>query len=134
MRMFRLRDCIMVAIIVSAVGYTYTAKHRTDTTLEEIAQVERQIESRKRAIETLEADWVFMTQPNRLQAHLESFSSQLPLETIRSDQFARVGQLPPRPLEETSEEGLDEALAIMGRDNLNGDDVMTGSIRQETGQ
>ncbi|MCP1199709.1 hypothetical protein [Notoacmeibacter sp. MSK16QG-6] len=134
MKMFRLRDMLMIAIIVYAVGYTYTAKHRTDTTLEEIASVEREIQRRKNAIEILETDWSLMTQPHRLQAHLETFKSQLPLEPLRPDQYARVEQLPPRPLDNTSEEGLDEALAILGRDNLSHDALMTGSIPQEAGQ
>ncbi|WP_114390832.1 cell division protein FtsL [Notoacmeibacter marinus] len=134
MKMFRLRDMLMVAVIVSAVGYTYTAKHQTDTTLEEIARAEREIQRRKDAIEILETDWSLMTQPHRLQSHLKTFRSQLPLEPLRPDQYARVGQLPERPLDETSEEGLDEALAILGRDSLSHDGVMTGSIPQEAGQ
>lgn len=134
MKMFRLRDMLMVAIIVSAVGYTYTAKHRTDSTLEEIARVEREIRQRQNAIEILETDWSLMTQPNRLQAHLETFKAQLPLEPLRPDQYARIEQLPQRPLDETSEEGLDEALAILGRDNLGHDGLMTGSIPEEAGQ
>ncbi|RLQ88188.1 cell division protein FtsL [Notoacmeibacter ruber] len=134
MKMFRLRDMLMIAIIVSAVGYTYTAKHRTDTTLEEIAKVEREIKKRKTAIDILETDWALMTQPNRLQSHLRTFESQLPLEPARPDQYGRVGQLPLRPLEEPSEAGLDEALAILGRDNLSHDAVTTGSIPEASGR
>ena len=130
MKMFRTRDMLMVAIMVAAVSYTYTAKHRTDTTLEEIARVESEIQKRKDAIAVLETDWSLMTQPNRLQALINSFSGQLPLEPARPEQFGKVDQLPARPLEVTSEEGLDEALSILGRDNLSRDNLATGSIER----
>lgn len=56
----------------------------------ELARIARAIQEERSRIRTLEADWAWLTRPERVTAQ----ARQLGLEPVRADRLARVADLP----------------------------------------
>lgn len=78
-------------------------------------------------ITLLKADWSLLTQPSRLQKLAETYQADLKLQPVDARQFARVEEIPVRPL---------DIQAIIGqafdlpRDGPGTDETKTGAVRQ----
>ncbi len=122
--MFRTSDMILIAVMVSAAAFTYRTKHETEGTKREIGRLERQIKYEEETIDVLKADWALLTQPDRLQTLADTYQDQLHLKQIEPGQVIELSDIPPRLPDPTGDDGLTEAMAATGHDN-----VKTGSVR-----
>lgn len=96
--MFRTSDVIMLTVIVASAAFTYKVKHEAEERLSEIRRIEAQIRYEEDTIDVLKAEWSLLTQPARLERLVEAYKDELGLETVEATQFARLGDIPERPL------------------------------------
>ena len=123
--MFRTSDVIMLTVIVASAAFTYKVKHEAENRLSEIRRIEAQIRYEEDTIDVLKAEWSLLTQPARLQRLVEAYKDELGLQTVEATQFARLADLPERPL---TIDGL-----VAGADGAAApatDTVTTGAIGQ----
>ena len=96
--MFRTTDLVLIAVMVSAAGFTYTTKHAAEAELSKLRRLEAAIRFEQETIDVLKADWSLLTQPARLQRLADTFHSELQLVPVEAHQIADIAELPPRPL------------------------------------
>jgi cell division protein FtsL len=83
----------MCLIACFALG-VYFLKYDVHSLQQENRQLERQIREEKLAMQLLEAEWVYLNRPQRLQALAEQFLS---LQAIAPKAMMQVADLPPLP-------------------------------------
>lgn len=96
---FRTRDIVLIVVMLSTAGFTYTTKHEAENRMARIRQLEAEIAAEKDAIDVLRADWSLLTQPARLQRLTKVYREELALQTIGAEQIAGFESLPERRLE-----------------------------------
>ncbi|MBN9070932.1 MAG: hypothetical protein J0H34_04870 [Rhizobiales bacterium] len=122
--MFRTIDIIMLAVIVASAAFTYKTKHETESRLSEIRKIEAQIKYEEDTLDVLKADWSLLTQPVRLERLVKLYDADLGLKTVEVTQYARLTDIPKRPLS-IEELTSDAAIADLGTD-----DLTTGAVAQ----
>lgn len=120
--MFRTTDIVLIAVMVSAAGFTYMTKHGAEAELSKVRRLEAAIRFEEESIDVLKADWSLLTQPSRLQKLADTFHAELMLEPVQAQQIAEISELPPRP---AAVDPSDEAVAGRGVDG-----TTTGGIGQ----
>lgn len=106
--LFRTRDVIMIAVMLSAAAFTYKTKHDAEALRDRIHSLESQIQAEKDALDVLKADWSLLTQPGRLQKLAEAYESELGLELLDNKQIItlqRLRDIQFRPAPELMAEG-----------------------------
>jgi hypothetical protein len=119
---FRATDIVLIALMVSAAGFTYRTKHEAERQLSEIRRIETKIRFEEDTIDLLKADWALLVQPARLQALTGIYKDQLGLETVTPEQIVSIDDIPARPPEAPETQG--ETVA----DILKADMTKTGAI------
>lgn len=119
--MFRTTDIVLIAVMVSAAGFTYTTKHDAEAELAKVRKLEMAIRFEEETIDILKADWSLLTQPSRLQKLADQYYPELHLVEMQSHQIAEINQLPTRSMQ--VEDLLGGWVADAGVD-----EVTTGSI------
>ncbi|CAH0341298.1 hypothetical protein [Rhizobium sp. CECT 9324] len=92
--MLRTFDLILVGSMLAAAAVTYQIKHHTDNKAAEVRRLEAEIKLEQDTIELLRADRALLTQPNRLERLVKSYSAELKLEPTAPEQLARPVELP----------------------------------------
>ncbi len=88
----RLMSLLLTGLVIAAGISLYLLAHRVDERREEIARLEARIAREETAIRILEADWAYLTSPERIRADAERF---LALRPPRAGQhLARIDALP----------------------------------------
>jgi hypothetical protein len=123
--MFRTSDMVLIAVMVSAAAFTYKTKQVAEDQLTLVRKLEQQIRLEEDSIVLLKADWSLLTQPSRLQKLTETYEADLKLQPTDARQFARVDEIPIRPLEITDIIGQAFDLPDDGVD-----ETTTGAVRQ----
>lgn len=98
--LFRTRDVVMIAVMLSAAAFTYKTKHDAEAMRDRIHSLESQIQAEKDAIDVLKADWSLLTQPGRLQKLTETYQEELGLQLAQPKQIItmqRLREIPFRP-------------------------------------
>ena len=98
--LFRSRDVVMIAVMLSAAAFTYKTKHDAEAMRDHIHKLESQIQAERDAIDVLKADWSLLTQPSRLQKLTETYQEELGLQLAEPKQLItmqRLHEIPLRP-------------------------------------
>ncbi|MBX3568426.1 MAG: hypothetical protein KF914_10235 [Rhizobiaceae bacterium] len=96
--MFRTSDMVLIAVMVGAAAFTYKTKQEAEHELATVRKLESSIRFEKDSIDLLQADWSLLTQPARLQKLAEAYQADLQLGPVQPHQFARIAEVPLRPL------------------------------------
>lgn len=71
----RLSSVVWLAVIACAAALLYSVKYRVQAMDEEIVALRRQIETERAAVHVLQAEWAYLTRPERVRklahAHLD---------------------------------------------------------------
>ncbi len=121
----RTLDLLMVVFLVAVVAWTFKVKNDSQTALDRVAELERQLEAERTEIDLLKSDWALLTNPARLQKLVERYGEQLGLELAQPVQSANEGQLP--PLRQMTIPEADQRNALR---ELIDEGITTGSIPQ----
>jgi cell division protein FtsL len=125
-------DIIVVAALLGSATWTFKVKNDSERAHERVAELERQIEREREAVDLLRADWSLLTSPDRLQALVERHREELGLETARPEQFVDIEEVPSRPLSSPEPDGsavIEHAdAAETGPDEISR--ILTGAIDQ----
>ena len=99
---------LALALPVMALAlWAYQENHRTQQALRELARVERAIEGRREALSVLDAEWAYLNRPERLRDLAQLNDESLRLVPLTAEAFARLDQVPARPLEGPTAEATD---------------------------
>jgi hypothetical protein len=118
---------VLIAVMVAAAAFTYKTKQAAEVQAVAVRKLEQQIRFEEDSIVLLRADWSLLTQPSRLQKLAETYQADLKLQPVDARQFARVEEIPVRPL---------DIQAIIGQafdlpaDGLGTDETTTGAVQQ----
>lgn len=88
----RLMSLMLTGLVIAAGISLYLLAHRVDERREEIARLEAEIAREETAIRILEADWAYLTSPERIRAQAERFLALRPPRA--GQQLARIDDLP----------------------------------------
>jgi hypothetical protein len=115
---------VLIAVMVSAAAFTYKVKQEAEDELSAVRRLESQIQLETDSIALLKADWSLLTQPARLQKLTETYQEDLKLGATDAMQFARIVDVPVRPLEIKDIIGESMDLTLGGE---NPDTTITGA-------
>jgi hypothetical protein len=138
--MLRTLDVILIVIMTAVAAVTYTIKHQAEEKLGEVRKIEAEIQLEKDTIDLLRADWALLTQPNRLQALITNYQTELQLVPTESTQLVQPKELPmlrsqlpvfdPADADKdgkvTDKEAKKYAATLLGADS---DKIKTGSVK-----
>lgn len=115
--LFRTRDIVMIAVMLSAAAFTYKTKHDAEAMRARIYSLESQIQAEKDALDVLKADWSLLTQPGRLQKLAKTYETELGLHLIEPQQIVtmqRLREIPFRPAPDLMAKDADRDPTITG--------------------
>ncbi len=93
---------VVTLIMLIAVSYgLYRLKYTVEAQRNHVTAIENQIETDKRAIKVLRAEWAYLTRPQRLEDLSKDFMT---LEPLRAGQISNLEDIPERPAEILPEE------------------------------
>jgi hypothetical protein len=124
--MFRASDMMLIAVMVSAAAFTYKTKQEAETLASSVRKLEASIHFETDSIDLLKADWSLLTQPGRVQKLVEAYHADLPLQPIEPHQYARIEELPMRPL--GIQDIINDSIDLLAQDDADLDGTMTGSV------
>jgi hypothetical protein len=116
---------ILIAVMVGAAAFTYKTKQEAEHELAAVRKLESSIRFEKDSIDLLQADWSLLTQPARLQKLAEAYQADLQLQPVQPHQFARLAEVPLRPL------GIKDIIGRSLEATLDGgapDETTTGAV------
>ena len=126
--MFRASDMVLIAVMVSAAAFTYKTKQEAEDLASTVRKLEAGIRYEEDSIDLLEADWSLLIQPGRVQKLVEAYQADLPLQPVEPHQYARIDELPTRPL--GIQDIINDSIDLLAQDgDLDG--TMTGSVVAE---
>jgi hypothetical protein len=122
---FRSLDILMIAALIASVVWTFKIKHDSQEALDNVARLQKQIESEENRVDLLKSDWSLLTSPARLEKLVKHYGGQLGLEPIEPAQLADDNTLPgiKQPEITVGDEGRERNAGV---DDL----ISTGSVRQ----
>ena len=126
--MFRASDMVLIAVMVSAAAFTYKTKQDAENLADSVRKLEASIRYEEDSIDLLRADWSLLIQPGRVQKLVETYHADLPLQPVEPQQYARIDELPMRPL--GIQDIISDSIDLLAQDaNLEDlDGTMTGSV------
>lgn len=92
--MLKTFDLILIGVMITAAGVTYTIKHRAELKLEEVHHLEAEIKLENDTIDLLKADWSLVVQPNRLERLVDNYKDELQLQPTLSTSLVEPNELP----------------------------------------
>lgn len=90
----RLSSMIWVVAVVCAASLLYSVKYRVQSMDEEIASIRAQIAEEKQAIHVLNAEWAFLTRPERIRVLAEK---HLDMQAMDGKQMLELADVPYHP-------------------------------------
>lgn len=125
--MFRASDMVLIAVMVSAAAFTYKTKQEAENLADSVRKLEAGIRYEEDSIDLLKADWSLLIQPGRVQKLVETYQDDLPLQPVEPHQYARIDELPMRPL--GIQDIINDSIDLLAQDgDLDG--TMTGSVAE----
>lgn len=125
--MFRTSDMVLIAVMVAAAAFTYKTKQVAEDQLAAVRKLEQQIRFEEDSVALLRADWSLLTQPARLQQLTEAYQGDLKLQPVDARQFARLDEIPVRPLD--IQDIIGQAFEVTA-DGGGTDQTTTGAVQQ----
>ena len=80
-------------IVMGLAFWAYRENYRTQATISEMSNVQRQIGGLREDLGVLRAEWAFLNRPERLRELVNLNFSRLKLVPFTADQFVDVGQV-----------------------------------------
>lgn len=90
----RLSSMMWVAVVACAASLLYSVKYRVQTMDEEIAALRAQIEQERAAIHVLQAEWAYLTRPERVRTLAKK---HLDMEPAKGQQLLELADVPFAP-------------------------------------
>lgn len=90
----RLSSMIWVVVVVCAAGLLYSVKYRVQAMDEQIAGIRSQISDERAAIHVLNAEWAFLTRPERIRLLAEK---HLKMDSMDGKQMLELADVPFSP-------------------------------------
>ena len=116
---------VLIAVMVGAAAFTYKTKQEAEHELATVRKLESSIRFEQDSIDLLSADWSLLTQPARLQKLAAAYQADLQLQPVDPQQFARITEVPIRPL------GIQDIIGQSLEATLDGgptDETTTGAV------
>lgn len=119
----------MIGLLLGGAAFTFKIKHDSELAIERVAELEKQIQAERDAIDVLKADWSLLSNPMRLEALVEKYRQDLGLEILDPVNIGTLDDVPerivvPDALPETGIAGIIE----------NDQKITTGSVNKERAQ
>ncbi|MDF2810709.1 MAG: hypothetical protein K0S56_1740 [Microvirga sp.] len=108
--MKRLLHFIAITALIASAGYAYSIKYETLFYVEQVAKLKSKVQRERDAIAVLQAEWQYLDRPDRLQAAADQ---HLDLQPMKTQQLARLSDLPNRPSREDEIGRKLEALGLL---------------------
>ncbi len=124
--MFRTVDFILVGLVLVVATATYVVKYGSEIENNNIVRLEREIQTKREAIDILKANWSLLTNPARIQELAERHGEELQLDVLQSHQIITIDQIPLRSIPDND---IQNAKARDGETGIS--NVVTGSIKPE---
>lgn len=118
---------VLIAVMVAAAAFTYKTKQVAEDQLAAVRKLEQQIRFEEDSVALLRADWSLLTQPARLQQLTEAYQGDLKLQPVDARQFARLDEIPVRPLD--IQDIIGQAFEVTA-DGGGTDQTTTGAVQQ----
>ena len=116
-------EVFLLIAFLAIVAWTFKVKNESQTALDRVTELQRQIEAEKTEIDLLKSDWSLLTSPSRLQELVSRYEQQLKLQQTDASQIADESTLPAfRQKTITGEPEFRNA------DHIDIENVVTGSI------
>ena len=80
-------------VVMGLAFWAYRENYRTQTAINEMASVQRQIGSLRESLGVLRAEWAYLNRPERLRQLVNLNFEKLKLVPFGADQFIDVGQV-----------------------------------------
>ena len=125
--MFRTSDMVLIAVMVSAAAFTYKEKQEAEGQFAAVRKLQSQIRLEEDSITLLKADWSLLAQPARLQKLAEKYQPHHNHQPTDAHQFARIEEIPIRPLDIKEIIGQSRDLMAQGAAV---DDTTTGAVHE----
>ena len=87
----RLSNMIWLVVVVCAASMLYSVKYRVQTMDEEIVAIRAQIAQERAAIHVLNAEWAFLSRPERVR---ELAEKHLDMQSMDGKQMLELADLP----------------------------------------
>lgn len=98
----RLSSMVWVVVVVCAASLLYSVKYRVQAMDEEIAAIRRQIAEERAAIHVLNAEWAFLSRPERIRVLAERHLDMQPMDGKQMLELADVPFSPDAPVQVVS--------------------------------
>lgn len=95
-------------MVVATAFWSYRMTYRTQNALDRVASLRGEIAREREAIAVLQAEWAWLTAPERLRALVEAHADDLKLEPMTPERFARIDEIAEPPVDD----GLDPVALI----------------------
>ncbi|MFC3527288.1 cell division protein FtsL [Paracoccus mangrovi] len=96
-------------IVMGLAFWAYRENYRTQATISEMSNVQRQIGGLREDLGVLRAEWAYLNRPDRLRELVNLNFSRLKLVPFTADQFVDVGQVAFPPPVQPKADGGDPA-------------------------
>ena len=123
MKLVRLLNLVVVAVLVLAAAYVYKIKFESTQQAQYVAKLRQDIRAEHDAVAALRAEWSKLDSPGRIQGIVERHFALKPVDVTQFDGF---DHLPGRPVEVVSPDVADPIGAVI--ESLH-DDAPTGSVK-----
>jgi len=123
------RNFIFVGLVLLVAIATYILKYGSEIDHSNVARLEREIQTKKEAIDILKANWSLLTNPARIQELSERHEKELQLKILDPHQVISIDDI---PLRSNSAPEIRNAEAVNEVDEVS--DVITGSIKKKGAQ
>ncbi len=124
--MFKTVYFVFVGLVLLVATVTHIVKYGSEIEHNNIARLEREIQTKREAIDILKANWSLLTNPARIQELAERHDDELQLRVLQSHQIISIDQIPLRPSPDRSIQNAKAAEEESGISNF-----VTGNIKPE---
>jgi hypothetical protein len=106
--MIKFLHFIAISALIASASYAYSVKYETLYHAEQVAKLKSKVQRERDAIAVLQAEWQYLDRPDRLQ---DAVNQHLDLQPLKTQQLARLSDLPNRP---AREDGIGRKLEALG--------------------
>lgn len=96
--MGRYLNILFILAVVIGAATVYDLKLAAKKSASHVAELQRQLDAEREAIQHLKAEWSMLNQPERLQRLVERYNDYLQLQPLAVEQIVVPEELPARPV------------------------------------
>ena len=93
--------CLLIALgVIGLAFWAYRETHRTQQSMAELRQLQREISTLREALSVQRAEWAYLNRPDRLRELVELNYERLGLMPMAPEQFGSIDEVaypPPEP-------------------------------------